>query len=537
MTQKRSFSTKKQISFQQSLKMSSLPTSVQTSLQHQSSSSFSTSKSSSLSFGLTSSVSTKKSKTTLKVKNNSIRKFATGNYPPHEVLGMPALSPTMEQGTIASWDRKIGDKVSPGDVICQVTTDKAIVAFESTEEGYIAQILVPSGDTIIPVGTPVAILVEEEADVAKFANYTVGSKKEEPAPASPKAEAPKAEKDISEQKSAASPEAITFKQPSNNGRAAASPLARVTANELGVDLSQVNGTGMFGAITQENVLAAKQTQKSIPQQQAAAPQQQAKQAVTPAATTQQIQADGEGDFVDEPLSNMRKVIAKRLTESKQTIPHYYITVEVEMDAINSLRSDFNKQLEKAAGKDEKPTKLSVNDFIIKASAAALKKVPAVNSSWQDTYIRRYNYADISVAVSTDAGLITPIIADADIKGLASISNEMKSLAGKARAGKLTPNEYQGGTFTISNLGMFGVDHFSAIINPPQAAILAIGGTSQKVVVNPKFDASNPASQQFKAVSVMKVTASFDHRVVDGAVGAQFLSSFKEYCESATKLLL
>jgi pyruvate dehydrogenase E2 component (dihydrolipoamide acetyltransferase) len=234
---------------------------------------------------------------------------------------------------------------------------------------------------------------------------------------------------------------------------------------------------------------------------------------------------------------MRKVIAQRLTQSKQTIPHYYITVEVEMDQINNLRNDFNKQLAAAAGKDEKPTKLSVNDFIIKASAAALNKVPEVNSSWQDTAIRRYNYVDISVAVSTDAGLITPIIADADIKGLAGISTEMKSLAGKARTGKLVPAEYQGGTFTISNLGMFGVDQFSAIINPPQAAILAIGGTSTKVLPNPKYDASNPTSQQFKAVSVMKVTASFDHRVVDGAVGAQFLSEFKQFCENPTKLLL
>ena len=467
---------------------------------------------------------------------------------------MPALSPTMEQGTIAGWDKKVGDKVNPGDVICQVTTDKATVAFESTEEGYIAKILVPAGDDIIAVGKPVAILVEEEADVVKFADYTADSGKAAATPEAP-AECPRkaaaaAATQAEAQAAAAAPRRVdtpaqsttttSFAAPaSNGGRVAASPLARVTAAQMGVDISEIAGTGMFGSVTQANVLTHKPVAKPIAEAQKVATPAAAA-AAAPKATQpaqQTFASDADGDYVDEPLSNMRKVIAQRLTQSKQTIPHYYITVEVEMDQINQLRADFNKQLAASAGKDEKPTKLSVNDFIIKASAAALKKVPAVNSSWQDTHIRRYNYADISVAVSTDAGLITPIIPDADIKGLATISNEMKTLAGKARSGKLVPAEYQGGTFTISNLGMFGVDHFSAIINPPQAAILAIGGTTQKVVVNPKHDPSNPASQPFKAVSVMKVTASFDHRVVDGAVGAQFLASFKEYCESPNKLLL
>jgi pyruvate dehydrogenase E2 component (dihydrolipoamide acetyltransferase) len=442
----------------------------------------------------------------------------------------------MEQGTVASWEKKIGDKISPGDAICQVTTDKATVAFEATDEGYLAQILVQAGDDIIEVGKPVAVVVEEESDVAAFKDFKIGgtaktpvaSKLDEPAPK-------KVEKDISEQRSCGvyiapeSPAAVNFKQ--TGDRVAASPLARVTAKNLGVELSEISGTGMFGSITQANVLSHKPAPKPAASQPAtdAKSVEAQKRAVVDIAPT--------GDYVDQPLSNMRKVIAQRLTQSKQTIPHYYITVEVEMDQINNLRNDFNKQLAAAAGKDEKPTKLSVNDFIIKASAAALNKVPEVNSSWQDTAIRRYNYVDISVAVSTDAGLITPIIADADLKGLAGISTEMKSLAGKARTGKLVPAEYQGGTFTISNLGMFGVDQFSAIINPPQAAILAIGGTSTKVLPNPKYDPSNPTSQQFKAVSVMKVTASFDHRVVDGAVGAQFLSEFKQFCENPTKLLL
>ena len=248
-----------------------------------------------------------------------------------------------------------------------------------------------------------------------------------------------------------------------------------------------------------------------------------------------VAASSAGDYTDLPHSNVRRVIASRLSQSKQTIPHYYLSVDVHMDAVNKLRGELNAALEKApVGPDGKPTKLSVNDFIIKASALACRKVPAANSSWQDNAIRQFNYVDVSVAVSTDAGLVTPIVKDADLKGLAAISTDVKNLAAKARANKLTPAEYQGGTFTISNLGMFGVKNFSAIINPPQAAILAVGSTEARLVPSASKD---PSAAPFTTAQVMSVTLSCDHRVVDGAVGAQWLQAFKSYIEKPNTMLL
>lgn len=254
----------------------------------------------------------------------------------------------------------------------------------------------------------------------------------------------------------------------------------------------------------------------------------APKAAAAAAPAAPVAASSAGDYTDIPHSNVRKVIASRLSQSKQTIPHYYLSVDVTMDAVLKLRGELNASLEKAGG-----AKLSVNDFIIKASALACRKVPAANSSWQDNAVRQFNYVDVSVAVSTDAGLVTPIVKDADLKGLSGISTDVKNLAAKARANKLSPAEYQGGTFTISNLGMFGVKSFSAIINPPQAAILAVGATESRLVPAAAKDAASP----FQTAQVMNVTLSCDHRVVDGAVGAQWLQAFKGFIEKPNTMLL
>ena len=465
---------------------------------------------------------------------------------------MPALSPTMEKGTLASWDKKEGDEVKAGDVLAQVETDKATVSFDSTEDGFIAKILLAAGSSDVAVGTPVAIFVDEADKVAAFKDYVHGGAA---APAAPAATAPAP---AAAAAAAAAPASAVASGPScsNRGvlglpgdddvspaaassgaRVFATPAARAAAAARGIDVSQVTGTGPNHRVVKADILeftpvkaaAAVATKAAAPV--AAAPA--AGRPAAPAPTA--VPASAAGDYTDLPLSQMRKVIAQRLSHSKQTIPHYYVTVEVEMDAVLKLRGDLNKQLEAAVKNKEDAPKISVNDFVIKAVAHALRKVPAVNCSWQDTFVRSYNYADISVAVATDAGLITPIVTDADLKGLATISQDMKGLAKKARDGKLQPHEFQGGTFTVSNLGMFGVSHFSAIINPPQSGILAVGGTSTKVVPIP--GAAADAAQQFKTVSVMSVTASFDHRVVDGATGAQWLAAFKGFLEKPATMLL
>jgi pyruvate dehydrogenase E2 component (dihydrolipoamide acetyltransferase) len=466
------------------------------------------------------------------------RAFSAGALPEHIVLAMPALSPTMESGGLASWDKKEGDEVKAGDVLAQIETDKATVSFDSTEDGFIAKILVAGGAQNVAVGTPVAIMVENAEDVAAFANYTGGAG----ASASPSAAAaaPAAATAPAAAAAAAAAPAASAASAAPAGRVVASPAAKALASERGVSLAQVNGTGpnhrILKADVAEFVPSAAAAVAAAPVAVAAAKPAAAAAAAAAPAVALAAAAPAGGDYTDVPLTAMRRVIAARLSESKQTVPHYYVTMEVQMDAVNALRAQLNKQL--AAGVKDAATapKLSVNDFIIKATAAALKKVPAVNASWQGTAIRQYNYADISVAVATDAGLITPIIADADAKGLAGISKEMKDLAKRAREGKLQPAEYQGGCFTISNLGMFGVKHFSAIINPPQAGILAVGGTDVKVVPNPAA-AADAAATPFKTVSVMSVTASFDHRVVDGAVGAQWLDAFKGFLEKPTTMLL
>eukprot|EP00462_Mataza_sp_D1_P014162 CAMPEP_0175150516 /NCGR_PEP_ID=MMETSP0087-20121206/17937_1 /TAXON_ID=136419 /ORGANISM="Unknown Unknown, Strain D1" /LENGTH=475 /DNA_ID=CAMNT_0016436517 /DNA_START=21 /DNA_END=1448 /DNA_ORIENTATION=- len=428
---------------------------------------------------------------------NSLRFFSS--YPDHIVLTMPALSPTMERGVIASWTKQPGDEVAAGQVMAEVETDKATVAFESVEEGFIAKILVDAGADEIEVGTPIAVLCETQEDVAKFSDFTAGASSS----SSAELAAPTPEAAPAAPAAAAAP--TTTK--SSGDRVIATPYARLLARERGVDISGVTGTGPERRILAADVLSFTPSAAAP-----AAPAAPAAASAIPAAPT-----PGSG-FTDIPHSNIRKVTAQRLTQSKQEIPHYYLSTECNVDNLLSVRAKLNANREKSE-------KVSVNDFIVKASALALKANPAVNSSWMTDSIREFDYVDISVAVSTPTGLITPIVKDADLKGLGGISSEIKELAGRARENKLQPHEFMGGTFTISNLGMFGVHSFSAIINPPQAAILAVGGSSKRLNVDGTES------------NVMNVTLSCDHRVIDGAVGAQWLKSFKSYIEDPMSMLL
>lgn len=436
---------------------------------------------------------------------SGLRTYSSKNFPSHTVIQMPALSPTMTQGNIGSWNKKVGDEITAGDVLVEIETDKAQMDFEFQEDGFIAKILVDSGSKDVSVNQPLAILVENKEDVEKFADFTIedaasgGSATQE----EPKSEAPQETK----KESAPSSPAPTPAAPSED-RIFASPIAKKLALEKGYSLSQITGTGPNNRITKEDV------EKFTP---SAKPAQAPKSSPAPAPTFS-------GAYTDIPLSNVRKVIATRLTESKQQIPHYYLTVEANVDKVLKLRQHLN-----SISKDG--YKLSVNDFVAKASALAMKDVPDVNSAWYGDFIRQYNSVDISIATATPTGLITPIVKNVEAKGLSSISNEIKSLAARARANELKPHEYQGGTFTISNLGMFGVNNFTAIINPPQSCILAVGTTQARLVA----DASS--EKGFKESSVMSVTLSCDHRVVDGAVGAQWLKAWKNYIENPLTMLL
>jgi pyruvate dehydrogenase E2 component (dihydrolipoamide acetyltransferase) len=438
----------------------------------------------------------------------SVRGFA--DYPTHIKVALPALSPTMEMGTIVSWEKKVGDQVSEGDLLCEIETDKATMGFETPEEGYLAKIFLPGGSKDIPIGKLLCIIVENAEDVAKFADFQDdGSNALDDSAAAAAAPAPAAPAPVAAAPAPAAPKSAapvpTPIKSASGDRPFASPAAKRVAAEKGIDLSLVkSGSGMDGMITSRDVENFK-----------------APAAAAAAAYPSGFPA-GDFSFVDADTSSMRKVIAKRLQQSKQEIPHYYLTVECNMDSIMKLRQEINKTYEKEG------VKLSVNDFIIKATALASKRVPQCNSAWMDTFIREYHSCDVSVAVDTGKGLITPIVTNVESKGLAEISETVKELAGRAKEGKLHPHEFQGGTITVSNLGMFGINQFTAIINPPQACILAVGGTEKKVVVK---DGEAAVSD------VMRVTMSCDHRVVDGAVGAQWLQHFKKFLENPQSMLL
>jgi pyruvate dehydrogenase E2 component (dihydrolipoamide acetyltransferase) len=428
---------------------------------------------------------------------------------PIEIL-MPALSPTMTEGNVAKWLKHEGDAVAAGDVLAEIETDKATMEMEAVEEGVLGKILVPDGTEGVAVNQPIALMLEEGEDSAALDGY-----KAEAAPSPPPAQ-----REAESAAVTAAPVAAAV-QPAPAARGArifASPLARRMARQAGLDLAGLKGSGPNGRIVRADIEAA-MSGVSGAMAPAAAPVARAS-SPAPAGPGARHMADALGlSFRLEPNSNMRKTIARRLSESKQTVPHFYLTVDCVIDDLLAARKRINA---------DSDFKISVNDFVIKAAAAALMRVPAANASWDDEGILFYDHADISVAVATPSGLITPIVKAAEGKGLAAISSEMKDLVARARDGQLRPEEYQGGTFSISNLGMYGVKEFSAIINPPQGCILAVGAGTQQPIVK---------DGALAVATVMSCTLSVDHRVVDGAVGAEFLAAFKGFIENPVAMLL
>ncbi len=419
---------------------------------------------------------------------------------PIEIL-MPALSPTMTEGNLVKWHKSEGDTVVSGDIIVEIETDKATMEVEAVDEGTMGKILIAEGAESVAVNTPIAILLEEGEDASAIADVAAAPAKAAPA----KAETP----------SAPAPAAAAAPAPAprvDGERTFASPLARRMAAQAGLDIAAIAGSGPHGRVVKRDVEGALA---------GGAPAAAKAPAAAPAPVGA---APGMPPFTEQPNSNMRKVIARRLAESKRDAPHFYLTVDCEIDALLTARKALNERSPEGEG----AYKISVNDFVIRAAALALRDVPAANASWTDAAIRVYRGVDVSVAVAIPDGLITPIVRGADQKGLATISNEMKDLAKRAREGKLSPEEFQGGTFSISNLGMFGIKEFAAVINPPQGAILAVGAGEQRAVVK---------ENALTIATVMSCTLSIDHRVVDGAVGATFLGVFKKYVEEPLSMLL
>ena len=443
---------------------------------------------------------------------------------PIDIL-MPALSPTMEKGNLAKWHVKAGDTVKSGDVIAEIETDKATMEVEAVDEGTIAKILIPEGTQDVAVNTLIALLAEEGEDVAAVAAGG-GAPKAAAAPAAA-APAPVA---------AAAPAPVAA--PAAGGaRVFASPLARRLAKEQGLDLGKIAGTGPHGRIVKsdiEKAASAGTAKAGAPAPAAAAPVAAAAPAPAPKAAAPAVGMSDDqilklfqpGSYDLVPHDGMRKTIARRLMESKLTVPHFYLTVDVTLDKLLKLREELNAA---APVVDGKPAyKLSVNDFVIKAQALALKAVPAANASWTDGAMLLHKVVDVGVAVSIPGGLITPVVRNADIKSLSAISNDMKDLAGRARARKLKPEEYQGGSTAVSNLGMFGIKEFAAIINPPHATILAVGTGEKRPIV---------VGDEVKVVNQMTVTLSTDHRAVDGALGAELLAAFKKLIENPLTMVV
>jgi pyruvate dehydrogenase E2 component (dihydrolipoamide acetyltransferase) len=434
---------------------------------------------------------------------------------------MPALSPTMTEGRLAKWLKKEGDEVKAGDVIAEIETDKATMEVEAVDEGKLQKILVPAGTDGVQVNAPIAILLGEGEDPSAVVAPPAVPKPAAPAPKPAAAPAPAA---VPAAAPAPAVKPAEIAAPQEKGeRIFASPLARRIAADKGVDLRAISGSGPHGRIVKADVEAAKPGAPAA--RPSAAPAAPRPAAPMPAgALTAAAVAAGIAHHVI-PHTSMRRAIARRLTESKQQVPHFYLTIDCEIDALLKLRADLNA---KAPEKGEGVYKLSVNDFVIRAAAAGLRKVPAANAAWSDEGVVMFDAVDISVAVAIPGGLITPIIRNADGKGLATISNEMKGLAARAKEGKLKLEEFQGGTFSISNLGMFGIKDFAAVINPPQGCILAVGAGEQRPVVK---------NNALAIATVMSVTLSVDHRVVDGAIGAEYLAAFKKLIEDPITLLL
>ncbi|MFP6732154.1 MAG: pyruvate dehydrogenase complex dihydrolipoamide acetyltransferase [Alphaproteobacteria bacterium] len=432
---------------------------------------------------------------------------------PIEIL-MPALSPTMTEGNLAKWHVKEGDTVNAGDILAEIETDKATMEIEAVEEGVVGRILVADGTEGIAVNAPIALLLEEGEDAADLEAPSASA----PPPPAAAESAPEAQPTPQAPAVPATPVPPPSPSAEKGDRVFASPLARRMAKQAGLTLDAITGSGPHGRIVKQDIEAALAGGITAP---SAAPLPPS--AAAPAAAM--VEASGMPAYVEVPNSAMRKVIARRLSESKRDAPHFYLTVECDIDALLSTRKKLN---ERSPGEGPDAYKISVNDFIIRAAALALRKVPAANASWTDEAIRLYQAADVSVAVAIPDGLITPIIRNADGKGLAVISREMKDLAGRARTGKLMPEEYQGGTFSVSNLGMFGIKDFFAVINPPQGAILAVGAGEARPVVK---------DGALAVATMMNCTLSIDHRVVDGSAGAEFMAAFKALIEDPLTMLL
>ena len=416
---------------------------------------------------------------------------------------MPALSPTMTAGNLAKWIKKEGDKVKPGDVIAEIETDKATMEVESVDEGVLAKIVIATGAQNVPVGSLIAVILEDGEDVGLVAGIVAASASSADSNCHPREGGDPEKKELDSRLrgndiAASNSEDDVRGIPHSDSRILASPLAKRIAADKGVSLSSIQGSGPHGRIIKcdvENISAS---------------------------GPREVRRNGK-EYNLEPHSNMRRIIAARLVESKQNVPHFYLNIECILDKLLDTRQDINEM-----ATDSAHHKISVNDLIIRASAMALKDVPHANASWSNDGIMFYNNVDVAVAVAIEGGLITPVLRNADQKSLMDLSSEMKALAKRARENKLKPEEFQGGSFTISNLGMYGIRRFSAIINPPQSCILAVGEGVKRVVVE---------NDKMVIRTVMDVTLSCDHRVVDGAVGAEFLKAFKDYIEKPVKMLV
>jgi pyruvate dehydrogenase E2 component (dihydrolipoamide acetyltransferase) len=431
---------------------------------------------------------------------------------PTEIL-MPALSPTMEDGTLAKWLVKEGDTVSAGDILAEIETDKATMEFEAVDEGTIGKILVAEGTEAVKVNAPIAVLLEEGESADDIA-------------AAPAAPAPAAEAPAATPAPAAAPAATPAPSApvaADGARVFASPLARRIAKDKGLDLGQIKGSGPHGRIVKADVEGATAQPAAAAPAAAAPAAAPATSAMPTGPQAAQVLKMYEGREITEvPLDGMRKTVAARLTEAKQTIPHFYLRRDIKLDALLKFRSQLNKQLE------GRGVKLSVNDFIIKACALALQSVPDANAVWAGDRMLRLKPSDVAVAVAVEGGLFTPVLKDAEMKSLSALSAEMKDLATRARDKKLAPHEYVGGSFAISNLGMFGIDNFDAVINPPHGAILAVGAGVKKPIVG--------ADGELAVATVMSVTLSVDHRVIDGALGAELLQAIVDNLENPMVML-
>ncbi len=450
---------------------------------------------------------------------------------------MPALSPTMEEGKLAKWLVKEGDEVHSGDILAEIETDKATMEFEAVDEGRIGKILVPEGTEGVKVNQPIAVLVGEgepagTVDIASAMQSIKQAISQEASPGSARLQTRIAQSESGARENGSGSARIERASPDARletrapGRTFASPLARRIAERAAIDIAALHGSGPRGRIVKADVEAAQKSgavatraPKTAPAQQPAAT---SFSGITPLPDARLFFKPD--DYEEIPHDSMRKSIAKRLSSAKALIPHFYLTVDCRIDELVGLRARLNERSPKGEG----AYKLSVNDFVVKAAALALIRVPAVNASWTDTAILRHKHADVGVAVALDFGLITPIVFGAEDKGLVAISNEVKSLAERARSRKLKPAEYEGGGFAISNLGMYGIKHFTGVINPPHAGLLAVGAGEQRAIVR---------DGKIEIATTMTVTMSCDHRVIDGATGARFLEAFKQFVEEPAAMLL